>query len=75
MELPNDLLRAESERISDAPEVNAQLVEDDPELERELQQFAQWLLDVYLWKLQQERKARGIEQMGKIDNRPPPATI
>jgi hypothetical protein len=34
-------------------------LEDDAELEREFQEMAQWLLDVYLWRLQQERKTRG----------------
>jgi hypothetical protein len=33
--------------------------EDDAELEREYQELAQWLIDVYLWKLEQERKWRG----------------
>lgn len=32
--------------------------EDDPELERELQELAQWLLDVYLWKLEKERREK-----------------
>ena len=30
--------------------------EDDPELEREYQELAQWLIDVYLWKLSKERQ-------------------
>jgi hypothetical protein len=29
--------------------------EDDPELEREYQELAQWLIDVYLWKRKEER--------------------
>ena len=46
--------------------------EEDPELEREFQELAQWLLDVYLWKLQEERKSRASP---KIDNDPPPVTM
>jgi hypothetical protein len=46
--------------------------EEDPELEREFQELAQWLIDVYLWKLQEERKSRASP---KIDNDPPPATM
>jgi hypothetical protein len=37
---------------------------NDPELEIELQELAQWLFDVYLWKLEEERKEKpkgGIE--------------
>ena len=30
--------------------------EDDPALEREYQELAQWLIDVYLWKREEERK-------------------
>jgi hypothetical protein len=48
------------------------LPEDDPELEREFQEMAQWLLDVYLWRLQQERKAGGS---GGVDTRPPSLTM
>jgi len=46
--------------------------EEDPELEREFQELAQWLFDVYLWKLQEERKSRTGR---KIDNDPPPVTM
>lgn len=28
--------------------------EDDPELERDLHTLAQWLFDVYLWRLEEE---------------------
>jgi len=38
--------------------------EDDAELEQEYQELAQWLIDVYLWKLEQERKLRG---QGPVD--------
>jgi hypothetical protein len=48
------------------------LTEDDPELEREFQELAQWLLDVYLWRLQEERKAR---KGGPVDTPPPSPTI
>ncbi len=34
------------------------LPEDDPELEAEIKAWAQLLLDVYLWRLEQERKER-----------------
>ena len=51
---------------------DSELREDDPELEREFRELAQWLLDVYLWRLHEERKAYGG---GEIDNRPPPGTI
>jgi hypothetical protein len=46
--------------------------EEDPELEREFQELAQWLLDVYLWRLQEERKTRAGP---KIDNDPPLFTM
>jgi hypothetical protein len=46
--------------------------EEDPELEREFQELAQWLLDVYLWRLQEERKTRARP---KIDNDPPQDTM
>lgn len=39
------------------------LPENDPELEREFQEWAQWLLDVYLWRLEQERNAGGNTQV------------
>jgi hypothetical protein len=75
MKLPHDPLTAASDRIPNAPEVDSPLDESDPKLEREFEELAQWLLDVYLWRLEQERKTPGIEKMGRIDNRPPPATI
>lgn len=46
--------------------------EEDPELEREFQELAQWLFDIYLWRLQEERKGRAGPN---IDNDPPPATM
>jgi hypothetical protein len=46
--------------------------EDDPELEQELREWAQWLLDVYLWKLQQERHADGTPE---VDIGPPSHTM
>ena len=45
---------------------------DDPELEREFELWAQLLLDVYLWKMQQERKASGIPE---VDTGPSSPTI
>jgi hypothetical protein len=75
MELFNDPVKSASERVPAAPVVDSPLDGNDPELERELEELAQWLLDVYLWKLQQERKARGIDQVARIDNDPPPVRI
>jgi len=46
--------------------------EDDAELEREYQELAQWLIDVYLWKLEEKRKSRGT---GQVDSLPPSPTI
>jgi hypothetical protein len=46
--------------------------EEDPELEREFQELAQWLLDLYLWKLQEGRKNRAGPE---IDNNPTTDTI
>lgn len=43
------------------PMNNRSLSADDPELEREFQMWAQWLLDVYLWKLEQERTDNSTE--------------
>ena len=47
------------------------LPEDDPELEREIEEWARLLLDVYLWRLQEERKAHS----GDVDTEPPPPKI
>ena len=33
--------------------------DEDPELEREFQELAQWMLEVYLYKRLQQRKAKG----------------
>jgi hypothetical protein len=30
---------------------------EDPELERDFEKLAEWLLDLYFWDLEQERKA------------------
>ena len=38
------------------------LPEGNPELEAELEAWAQLLLDVYLWKLEQERKKKDKEE-------------
>jgi hypothetical protein len=35
--------------------------DNDAELERDYQELAQWLIEIYLWELEQERKTRGIE--------------
>lgn len=62
---PSILRRMLERDVKEKPkEVNA--VEDrkgcplceynDPELELDLRLWAQWLLDVYLWRLEQERK-------------------
>ena len=48
------------------------LPDDDPELEQEFEEMARWLLDVYLWRLQQERKA-GSD--GRVDAHPPSLTM
>lgn len=58
---------AQPESLDDLPSS-----EEDPELEREFQELAQWLLDVYLWRLQEERKSRAGP---KIDIDPPQATM
>ena len=46
--------------------------ENDPELERDLRALAQWLFDVYLWRLEEERGAR---TQGPVDKHPPPLTM
>jgi hypothetical protein len=46
--------------------------EDGAELEREYQELAQWLIDVYLWKLEQEKKLR---HSSPVDSFPPSPTI
>lgn len=71
MEPLNDPSELISNKSPGAQADNAPLHEDDPALEREFRELAQWLLDVYLWKLHEERKKNG----GKIDNHPPPASI
>jgi hypothetical protein len=60
-----------------APLVDLPSAEEDPELEREFQELAQWLLDVYLWKLHEERKARAGEKnpAQTIDNGLPPVRM
>jgi len=58
-------LQSTSEHTSPFPE-------GDAELEQEFQEMAQWLLDVYLWRLQQERKTRGE---GRVDTQPPSPTL
>jgi predicted house-cleaning NTP pyrophosphatase (Maf/HAM1 superfamily) len=35
--------------------------EEDPELEREFQELAQWLLEAYLYRRRQQDKAGGCE--------------
>ena len=39
--------------------------EDDPVLERDYQELAQWLIDVYLWRLTEERRKRGDQPVDK----------
>lgn len=46
--------------------------ENDPELERDLRALAQWLFDVYLWRLDEERKARNPSP---VDKGPSPPTM
>jgi len=43
--------------MNNTPEKES-ISDDDLELDREFQELAQWLLDVYLWKLEQERKKK-----------------
>jgi hypothetical protein len=45
---------------------------DDAALERDYQELAQWLIDVYLWKLEQERKLR---RSTPVDSSPPSPTM
>lgn len=49
----NTEVRARQSMSGDVPV----LPEDDPEFEHDFRDWAQLLLDVYLWKLQQERNA------------------
>lgn len=72
MEHRNDHLQPASENALRGSEDNRAIGAEDAELAREFQEFAQWLLDVYLWRLQQERKTRGDHE---IDNHPPAPTI
>ena len=57
MELFNDPLRTESERIPESSDDNLQVDENDPELEREYEELAQWLLEAYLYRRWQKAKA------------------
>ena len=59
--------------VASPAETKEPSVQDDPELESELRELAQWLLDVYLWRLEEDRKCCGGN--GQIDKHPPPATI
>ena len=74
MELFNDPVKSANECVPGVLDACSPLDKNNSELERELEELAQWLLEVYLWRLQQERKARG-DQMERIDNDPPPARI
>jgi hypothetical protein len=38
------------------------ILEDDPELERQYQELARWLIDVYLWKREDEQKENKDEE-------------
>ena len=58
--------------VPDRPAVHLPVDQADSELDREFEELAQLLLEVYLWKLQQERQNPGDV---KVDNSPPPATI
>jgi hypothetical protein len=57
--------RSRDERQEPQPEC-------DPELEREFRELAQWLIDVYLSTLQQERNASGNP---RVDSCPPSRTM
>ena len=72
MEPQNNSFDLASEESPATRPDNSPLHEDDPELEREFEELAQWLLDVYLWKLEKERNAHSS---GEIDKHPPPGTI
>ena len=58
-----------AERMGGSP---PPIPDDDPELEQEIREWAQWLLDVYLWKLQQEREVAADHD---VDTGPPSPTM
>ena len=62
----------ESRDLQSSDELSRPLTEDDPELAREFEAWAEWLLDVYLSKLKQGRKAGGTVQ---VDTSPPSHTM
>jgi hypothetical protein len=47
-------------------------IDNDAELERDYQELAQWLIEVYLWELEQERKNA---RQGTVDSYPQSRTI
>jgi hypothetical protein len=59
MEIPNDPPSAAREHTPGAPEVDAEIYTDDPELEREFEELAQWLLEAYLYRRRQKGKSDG----------------
>jgi hypothetical protein len=71
MEMANDPLMAASERIPNAPEGDVPLDENDPELEREFEELAQWLLEAYLYRRRQNLKPDDAQ----IDKEHPTSTI
>jgi hypothetical protein len=46
--------------------------QDDPELARALDELAQLLFDIYLWRLEEERKTR---EAGRVDKHSLPTTM
>lgn len=52
-------MESEDRDLQPACEEMPTLPTEDAELEREFEELAQWLLDVYLWRLEQERKTGG----------------
>lgn len=74
--MPREILLDNHRRMTPIPgNLEAQSkppLNDDVELERDYQELAQWLIDVYLWKLEQERKLR---HSGPVDTSPPSPTM
>jgi hypothetical protein len=65
--LPDTYPRMESAHDFESGDSPPPSFEDDAELEREYQELAQWLIDVHLWKVEQERKSPGT---GPVDTLP-----
>jgi hypothetical protein len=62
----------ESRDLQSPDELSQPVTEDDPELAREFEAWAEWLLNLYLSKLKQKRKAGGTKQ---VDTGPPSHTM